>query len=210
MRTRIPPVLGVFLALTAGAVQAQADRGFFATAQLGRSDTDFHPSAFARIDDSESSYEIGIGYRFNEHLAIRAGWQDFGEVTGFVQCPEDGCLVDEDDGCPFGDMCFAFVQPVPVGVDISGWSARVTGSLPFAGRFAGFASIGVVAWDTSASTVVTLPGVGAVDDLDDSGEGLLYDAGLRWDVSDRWSLEAAYERVNLDIDSFKLGVVFRL
>jgi hypothetical protein len=101
------------------------------------------------------------------------------------------------------------MRPVPVPVDISGWSARLTGSLPLGPRFAAFASVGVIAWDTSADAVVTLPDGRRVDDLDDSGEDLIYDAGLQWHVSDRWSLQAFYEQVDLDIESGKLGATFR-
>lgn len=70
-------------------------------------------------------------------------------------------------------------------------------------------SIGLIARDTSAAEIVRLPGVGSVDDLDASGEDLIYGAGLRWHVSNRWSLQVSYERVNLDIDSAKLGATFR-
>jgi hypothetical protein len=56
---------------------------------------------------------------------------------------------------------------------------------------------------------VTLPGGRRVDDLDDSGEDLIYGAGLQWYVSDRWSLQVFYEHVDLDIESAKLGAEFR-
>jgi hypothetical protein len=48
--------------------------------------------------------------------------------------------------------------PVPVQVAISGWSARLTGSLPLGPRFAAFASVGVIDWNKSADAIATLPG----------------------------------------------------
>jgi hypothetical protein len=175
---------------------------------IGSSETSFHPTSVARLDDREQSFDVGIGYAFGPYFAIQGAWHDYGQVTGLVVCPPEGCMLGPDE-CPPGSVCFAFMRPVPVQVDISGWSARLTGSLPLGSRFAAFASVGVIDWDTSADAIVTLPGGRPVDDLDDSGEHLVYGAGLQWHVSDRWSLQAFYEHVDLDIESSKLGATFR-
>jgi hypothetical protein len=198
----------VVLVLWTSTVSAQAERGFFASANIGSSRTSFHPTSVARIDEREQSFDVGIGYAFGPYFAIQGAYHDFGQVTGFVVCPPEGCMVPPDE-CPPGAVCLAFMRPQPVPVDISGWSARLTGSLPLGLRFAAFASVGVIAWNTSADAIVTLPGGRRVDDLDDSGEDLIYGAGLQWHVSDRWSLQLSYEHVDLDIESGKLGATFR-
>ena len=209
----------VVLALWTSTASAQAQRGFFASVNIGSSETSFHPTSVARIDDREQSFDVGIGYAFGPYFAIQAAWHDYGQVTGFVVCPPEGCTLPPGEcllpeGCTLpGEcppaVCFAFIQPAPVQVDISGWSARLTGSLPLGSRFAAFASVGVVGWDASTDAIVTLPDGSRVDDLDDSGEDLVYGAGLQWHVSDRWSLQAFYEHVDLDIESGKLGATFR-
>lgn len=197
----------VVLVLWTSAVSAQAERGFFAGVNVGSSRTSFHPAPVARIDDREPSFDVGIGYAFGPYFAMQAAYHDLGDVTGFVVCPPEGCMLPPDE-CPPGSVCAVFILPVPVQVDISGWSARLTGSLPLGRRLAAFASVGVIGWSTSADTIVTLPGGRRVDDLDDSGEDLIYGAGLQWHVSDRWSLQVSYEHVDLDIESGKLGATF--
>lgn len=208
MSNRVLCAACVVLALWTSTVSAQAERGFFASVNVGSSRTSFHPSSVARIDDREQSFDVAIGYAFGPYFAIQAAYHDFGHVTGFVVCPPEGCTADPDE-CPPGSVCVVFMLPVPVPVDISGWSARLTGSLPLGNRVTAFASVGVIDWRTSADAIVTLPGGRRVADLDDSGEDLVYDAGLRWHMSDRFSLQAVYERVDLDIESAKLGVTFR-
>jgi opacity protein-like surface antigen len=198
----------VALALWTSTASAQAQRGFFASVNIGSSETSFHPTSVARLDDREQSFDVGIGYAFGPYFAIQGAYHDYGQVTGFVACPPEGCMLAPGE-CPPGSVCFAFMQPVPVQVDISGWSARLTGTLPLGSRFAAFASVGVIDWDTSADAIVTLPDGRRVDDLDDSGKDLVYGAGLQWHVSDRWSLQAFYEHVDLDIESGKLGATFR-
>ncbi|MGH8192987.1 MAG: outer membrane beta-barrel protein [Woeseiaceae bacterium] len=198
----------VALALWTSTASAQVQRGFFASVNIGSSETSFHPASVARIDDREQSFDVGIGYAFGPYLAIQGTWHDYGQTTGFVVCPPEGCMLAPGE-CPPGSVCVVFMQPVPVQVDVSGWSARLTGSLPLGSRFAAFASVGVIDWDTSADAIVTLPDGRRVDDLDDSGNDLVYSAGLQWHVSDRWSLQAFYEHVDLDIESSKLGATFR-
>ena len=175
---------------------------------VGSSRTSFHPTSVARIDEREQSFDAGVGYAFGPHFAIQGAYHDFGQVTGFVVCPPEGCVVPPGE-CPPGAECFAFMRPVPVRADISGWSARLTGALPLGPRFAAFASVGVIDWSSSAGAIVTLPGGRRVDDLDDSGKDLIYGAGLQWHLADRWSLQVFYEHVDLDIESSKLGATFR-
>ena len=208
MSNRVLRAACVVLALWTSAVSAQAERGFFASVNIGSSKTSFHPTSVARIDEREQSFDVGIGYAFGPYFAIQGAYHDFRQLTGFVVCPPEGCMVPPDE-CPPGAVCAVFVRPVPVQVDISGWSGRFIGSLPLGKRFAAFASVGVIDWNTSADAIVTLPGGRRVDDLDDSDEDLIYGAGLQWHVSDRWSLQVFYEHVDLDIESAKLGATFR-
>lgn len=208
MNNRVLQAACVMLALWTSVAPAQAQRGFFASANIGSSETSFRPTPVARLDDRDQSFDVGIGYVFSPYFAIQGTYQDFGQGTGVVACPPEGCMLPPGE-CPPGSVCVVFMRPVPVQVDISGWSARLTGSLPVGRRFAAFASVGVVAWNASADTIVTLPSGRRVDDLDDSGADLLYGAGLQWHLSDRWSLQASYEYVDLDIESGKFGVSFR-
>lgn len=171
-------------ALAASAAQAQPSSNFYAVASVGYSDTSFRPTVNDVIDDDDQSFEVGIGYAFNRYLSVQGSYHDFGEPTGFANCPP-------------GVLCITVTTPEPVEVD--GWSASVIGHLPLGERLSLFGKAGILSWDTSASS----------SSLDDSGEDLLVGAGVSWQLTDRWGVELAYERVDLDIDSGKLGVAFR-
>lgn len=156
---------------------------FYAFANIGSSDSDFRTGVNDAVIDDDRSFEVGGGYAINRYLAIQGSYQDFGEPVAFAGCPPE---VDCE------------LQAIPEKVEIDGWSAALIGTVPIGQRFAAFGKLGVVAWDASARS----------PSLNDSGEDLIYGAGLRWEVSDRWGVDVAYEEVDLDIRSVKVGALF--
>lgn len=182
------------LAMTMG--PAWADAGYFAVASVGDSSAHLDSLFLPLPSDDDQSFEIGVGYAFNPHLAVQAGYHDFGEFDGEIA------------SCPPATFCLSPPPAIPFQVDVSGWSLRVTGGYPLGERFAAFASLGVLVWDVDFRFVledglVSFPGIGT------EGDDLMYEAGLRWRLSDRWNIQASYEKVNLDIESTKLGLLFR-
>lgn len=179
------------LAVASGA--ARAETGFFAFASVGDSSAKLDELTFQPPSDDGRSFEIGFGYAFNPYLAVQAAYHDFGDYDSEVLCvPPDAPFE-----CP----------PIPFQADISGWSLRVTGSYPLGEQFAAFANAGVLVWDADLS--FALADDSAVFTNSSEGDDLIYEAGLRWRFSDRWNLQASYEKVNLDIETAKLGVLFR-
>lgn len=190
-KTRI--AVSTVLAMTMGT--AWADTGYFVVASVGDSSADLDSLFLPLLSDDDRSFEIGIGYVFNPHLAVQAGYHDFGEFDGEIaSCPPDTfCLLP---------------LAIPFQVDVSGWSLRVTGGYPLGERFATFASVGVLVWDADLRFVLE-DGLVSFSSIGNEGDDLMYEAGLRWRLSDRWNIQASYEKVNLDIESTKLGVLFR-
>lgn len=179
------------LAFTAGT--AWADSGYFAVAGAGTSSTNIGRALFIPgLSDDDRSFEIGIGYAFSPNLSVQAGYHDYGEYHGEMPCLIEVCGPD----------------PILVQAELAGWSLRVTGAYPFAERFAVFASAGVLVWD--ADVDFTLPeGIGVFTGFSNESDDLMYEAGLRWRLSARWNIQASYEKVNLDVESAKLGLLFR-
>lgn len=174
---------------------ASGDTGYFAVANIGDSSADLDSLFLPLLSDDDRSFEIGVGYAFNPHLAVQAGYHDFGEFDGeIVSCPPETFCVSP--------------PTIPFQVDISGWSLRVTGAYPFGERFAVFASVGVLVWDMDLRFVLE-DNMVIFSSVGTEGDDLMYEAGLRWRLSDRWNIQASYEKVNLDIESTKLGVLFR-
>ena len=183
--------LAAVAALLFGPGSAEADTGWFALAGIGDSSAELGPF-LGSVTGDERSFEVAVGYAFTPYLAAQAGWHDYGDYGG-----ELPCIVPD---CP---------QPsLPFEMGLDGWSLRVTGAYPFAGRFAAFASVGVLVWEAE-QRFAPVDGLAIFTGPGTEGDDFLYEAGLRWRLSDRWNLQASYEKVELDIESAKLGVLFR-
>ena len=87
-----PAVRALFVGLlvaTSGGVLAQA--GPYVGGALGQSklkewcDTGGNPSALAGCEDTDTSWKLLGGYRFNRHFAAEASYTDWGEVTATVR-----------------------------------------------------------------------------------------------------------------------------
>jgi hypothetical protein len=75
-------------------------------------------------------------------------------------------------------------------------SSITTAALPISNKFAVF---GMMARYTDARS----------SSLIDSGEDLIYAAGISWNLSERWGNQLSHEELELDIRSNKLGAMFR-
>lgn len=170
--------------LVTPALSAEPARDFFVFANVGNADANFRPTINDVIDDSDRSFELGVGYAFNPYLALQGSYQDFGEPTGFA-------------GCPPEVLCIQAFSPEPVQID--GWSASLAATLPVGDAFGVYANLGFIAWDASARS----------PSLNDSGQDVIYGAGVNWNVSERWGLRLSYEWADIDIDSAKFGALFR-
>lgn len=187
-----------------------ADTGYFAVANIGDSSADLATSFSPPLSDDDRSFEIGVGYAFNPHLSVQAGYHDFGDFHGELElpCPPNSFCLPPDE-CPPGTICLAPPPiQVPFRVDVTGWSLRVTGAYPLGERFAAFASAGVLVWDADLRFALE-GGTAIFTGFGTEGDDLMYEAGLRWRLSDRWNIQASYEKADLDIESTKLGVLFR-
>jgi opacity protein-like surface antigen len=170
-----------------------ADSGFYASVGVGRAHSERSVSSFESFDGDDFSYELGVGYRFGRHLAIQAAWHDFGGVGAIINCPPE-LLCIADPG----------TNVVPTVLDeasVDGLSLQLVGTLPLAELPVElFAKAGAMRWDSDWRHN---PG------LNESGTDFMYGLGVNWNAGDRWSLQLAYQDVDLDVRSFNLGASFR-
>jgi OOP family OmpA-OmpF porin len=131
-------VVAAFALAAAGAhAQAQpaADRGWYAGIGLGQSKIDFGSNpvpAFGvtsdtiSADDTDSSYKLLGGYRFNRYLALEGGYTDFGSfsATRRVTAPGSGTVTSN--------------------IKTSGVHFDVMGIIPAGDRFEFFGKVGLI------------------------------------------------------------------
>ncbi|MBT8132399.1 MAG: porin family protein, partial [Gammaproteobacteria bacterium] len=168
-------------------VPAQAEtagQGYFLVS-AGKTDADFRTTSADAVQGDDTSFELGVGFAFNENFAIEASYQDFGEPDGFAGCPPDV-------------LCIAIVPFAREPVSLNGWSAALRGAVPLTGSLSAFGKIGFLSWDTSATN----------QGLNASGTDLLYAVGVAADLNDRVSLQLSWEQAELDIETVKLGMRF--
>lgn len=75
-------VAGIAMAMVAPLAIA-GDSGFYVDASVGRMTATMPtiPLAGATNNDSDTTFAIGGGYKFNEYFGVEAGYQDLGEVS---------------------------------------------------------------------------------------------------------------------------------
>ena len=181
----------------AGPMRA-ADRGFYLTAGIGRAEEDpgdsiginialgLPPAAIVHlepdsvdVDNGDTAWSLGAGYRFSRYLAAEVEYLDLG-TTDYAEH-------------------YTFDSPFPVDTGIithnfsssmTGVSVSVLGSLPVGRDFALFLRGGALFADREVHIPFSL-GEG---DITYGDTIWLAGAGVEWNLSKAWSMRAEYQR----------------
>ncbi len=181
---RLSIVAGVLvLAVFSDTASAQSD--FYVFGAFGNTNSDVALGGLNLLDDDNSSYTLGAGYVVSPNFSLEAAYQDFGSHDGETDCPPDiTCLI----------------IPVSAQADLTGISLSLIGSIPLTDSLDVYGKVGFASWDVEFK--------GFSSAFDDSGEDLLYGAGLRWSIDDHWKVFAEYGKVELDFDTASIGVSY--
>lgn len=179
---RISFVAGILLSAVLSSTAAAQDN-LYVFGALGSTNSNVALGGLNRVDDDNTSYSVGAGYAFTTNLSLEVAYQDFGRHDGETDCPP-------------GFACL--VIPVSARADLTGVSLAVVGSADLTDRLSAYGKIGFFSWDVEFE--------GFSSAFDDSGEDVLYGVGLKWSIDDRWKVFAEYERVELDVDTARIGV----
>ncbi|MDJ0911283.1 MAG: outer membrane beta-barrel protein [Woeseiaceae bacterium] len=151
------------------------------------------------VDDSGTAWKIVGGFNVSEYFAVEAGFVDLGDVTTrysttIPPTEIDNILSDTFDVHPLqGD----------------GWVTSAVVRWPIQDSFAFTARAGLFFWESDLDVRVVTGGTGSVSGTE-SGTDAMYGIGLEWQLSDKWSVTADYERYQLNewIDVPFVGVKF--
>jgi OOP family OmpA-OmpF porin len=129
-------------------------------------------------DDEDTAFSAFGGYQFNRYFGLEAGYADFGKI-----------------------------EPRGTGEALEASSAYLTaiGTVPFTGKFSGYAKAGFQRWDLDS------PIGGVTGTPDDSGTDPTYGVGLQYRFTDAVALRGEYSRFeveDLDLDLAQLQVRF--
>jgi hypothetical protein len=164
-------------------VVAVADSGIYVAATVGQAGLSENFDGFD-VDTDSTAFRVTLGWRFNDYLAVDAGYNNFGRFNQSFDV--DGAITEvslKADGFTFGGV----------------------GTLPVGERLSFFARAGVFFWDGDAD-------INSVTAATPEDTNLYYGAGVRFALTDRLSATADGSRYELEGASssvFSVGLEFR-
>lgn len=176
------------LAMLLAASPATAERQLYAGFHLGRADVEVNAGdAFDQVLDGDGNSRVyEIGFKFNDYLAVEAGYHDLSEVDGAVRpCAE---------GVPCSD--------IPIRGKINVLSVAIVPQYAITSRISVFAKVGLVSWGADLEDALDDFDV-AFDDLDE--EDLVYGVGAEFQLLGRLSLVGRFESIGGDIETVSVG-----
>jgi hypothetical protein len=165
------------------AAHAENDSGFYVGGGVGQfnvqiDDVDDTDEAIERLDDDDTSWKLFAGYRFNPYISLEAAYIDFGGPSDTFEASGSS-----------GDYQ----------VELSGFAPYVIGTLPL-GPVELFAKVGYYFYDVDVTADLDDLG-GDVFSSSDSGEDLLYGAGIGATFFDHLHARLEYEKIDSnDVD----------
>ena len=134
----------------------QADSGIFVSGSIGTAELSESFDGFD-VDSDSTAFHFAVGYAFNAHFAVEAGYRDFGRFEQTVTA--DGESID-------------------LSVSANGFTLGVLGRLPVGDRFGLFGRAGSFFWNGNAR-------INALSVASPSDTNFFFGAGLDFRVSDR-------------------------
>ncbi|MBF0285965.1 MAG: porin family protein [Magnetococcales bacterium] len=171
---------------------------------------DEYESAGLAVDDKDWNYSLGVGYRFNQYIALEAGYLNLGEASAAAS----GATTGNVGGYPY-----SATGAVDIKAEVDGWYLGPRVSFNVLDKLDVEGTIGAYFWsaDYSASYTGTLTyrgttQVGGASITDsDSGTDVYAGLGLAYKLNDQFSLRTGYTRYNIDdfdVDTFGVSVSY--
>ena len=175
--------LFVFLAFltSAAAVQAQ-DGGFYLGGALGQSKfKQWCDPVFSSCEDTDASWKLLGGYRFNRYVAAEATYIDWGEVTAGTN------------------------SGARVAAQQRSYGLAAVGTLPIGEGFELFGKAGFLKTEQETRRITPAPSTFSREQTE-----LSYGLGLKYAFTRNWALRGEWENTDkLKVELLSIGVEYR-
>jgi OOP family OmpA-OmpF porin len=139
----------------------------------------------AQIDDSDTTYTLRTGFRFNPYFALELGYYDLGQYT-------------------FSGR--SGTVNVTGSAKAKSYGLSAVGILPLAEQFELYGRVGIASSELKANANATLVTANATDRQSEA----TYGVGARWFVNRNWGVFAEWMKNDkIKVDSYMAGVDFR-
>ncbi|MCG8427620.1 MAG: porin family protein [Chromatiales bacterium] len=184
-------------------------KGFFVGAGIGVTSADVDSAVFdsaladsglassTTADDGGAALRLTLGYEFNQHLAVEAGYVSFGDVdiNSVVTAPVTGTVKSS--------------------TEVDGFTLGVRAGMPVTEKVLLFAKAGVFVWDAEWKTTASLStGVGS-SSFDDDGSDFTYGLGAAMAINKNMDVRIDWDRYDLGGDAdlkyniYSIGMNYR-
>ncbi len=174
-----------------GRTEESIDDGEIANSIIGGGLTDIED------EDSDRGYKFFVGYQFNQHVALEAGYADLGDFgVKVARAPDTGTLT--------GDTSY------------KGYNLDIVSSWPLTQRLSAFGRVGAFYYETEENFVGT-ESLAASLSRDDKDTGYKFGAGLEYSFTERLSARIEAERYRIEdmlgdhgsVNLYSVGLVYR-
>lgn len=171
--------------------------GFYVDLGLGQAKADLGNTSGLNVDDKDTSYSIGAGYKFNDYIAIEGGYLKLGTAS----VSASGTISGTYRGKPI-----SATGTLSASSEVDGYYLGPVLSLPMGDKFEAYARAGVYFWNAdskaSATGTLTYAGttypVGATATANDSGNDAYYGIGVAYKATKNVSVGADWTRYAVD------------
>jgi OmpA-OmpF porin, OOP family len=213
---KLSRLIAVALALAAGpalAQNAQTQTGVYLIGGIGQSMADFNSADYPtedgferRIDDKDTSWNIGVGYRFHRYVAVELGYANLGEFN--VGYTGTGAFAGETAN-------FAY--------EVSAWKLAAAGIYPINEQFSLIGKLGVALSKAEVRATESDGVITETGSASKSRSSLLWGLGAQYDFNRSFGVRAEYENYGnvgseatddagtgrAKVSAFSLNVVYR-
>lgn len=180
--------------------------GFYVDLGLGQAKADFGDTAGLNVDNTDTSYSIGAGYKFNNYIAIEGGYLKLGTAS----IGTSGTVTGTYYGNPY-----SATGTLSASSEVDGYYLGPVLSLPVGDKFEAYARAGVYFWNAnskmSATGTLTYAGTtytgGTTATTSDNGNDAYYGIGAAYKATKNVSVGADWTRYDIGgVDVDVIGV----
>lgn len=162
--------------------------GPYVVGQLGQSDVDAGEGVFAdSLDDTDTYFGVGIGYKVTENIAFEIGYHDFGKAEADYGSTFPGGFETGTESLELNSVSFAAV-----------------GILPLSPSFSLFGKLGLDVWEVEWKDQYQASEDGfdysGSEKLDDDGTGIFLAVGATFDLTANTAVFIEYQLHQFDLE----------
>ncbi|MDP1683438.1 MAG: outer membrane beta-barrel protein [Burkholderiales bacterium] len=189
------------LGLAVGAALSQqafaADSGFYADIGVGYAKADLGSTAGFTVDDTDTSYSLGLGYNFNKNISVEGGYLKLGKAS----LSSSGSVSGTYYGSPF-----TATGTLGASAEVDGFYLGPVFRYPVTEKIEILGRVGAYIWEAdlkaSASGSLVYAGTTYAGNVSASktekGTDAYYGLGLNYKLNDRIGVGMDWTRFDID------------